>query len=145
MAIVARKVVHIVQCVQAEVIFRETRECYMHLPIFNGNKTFLLTPGTHIISSTGTQTSCNTLVLSMYFWDDKWFKMSPITVEGLTSNIMMPQTTPIWEWTNPSSLATSDIHSQTDLDKIRDQIMFNVENPMVSNSLGKILNSIYKF
>ena len=137
MSIVAGEVVHIVQCVPVEVTFRETKECYMQLPILSQNQTRYLTPRTHIISNTGTQISCNTFIRSMYFFGEKWFKMLPNPVEGPTPNIMMPKTTPTWKYTNPSSLATSGIYSQADLDKLRDHIMFQAEKPMVLNTLVK--------
>ena len=37
-------------------------------------------------------------------------------------------TAPTWEYVNPSELATNGIHTEQELDQIREQIMFPVEH-----------------
>ena len=51
--------------------------------------------------------------------------------------IVKPLTKATWKYTYPSSLATSGIYSQSDLDKLRYHIMFPAENPMILNSLAR--------
>jgi hypothetical protein len=48
MALVAGEAIHIVKCLPVEVKVRHTTECYMELPVWQGNNTAFLTPKTHI-------------------------------------------------------------------------------------------------
>lgn len=42
-----------------------------------------------------------------------------------------------WHYLTPGSLATSGIYSQSDVDKLRDYIMFPAEKPAVLNSIAQ--------
>ena len=58
-------------------------------------------------------------------------------MESIAPSIIKPLTKAIWKYTNPSSLATSGIYSQSDLDKLRDHIIFPAEKPMILNSSAR--------
>ena len=99
-------------------------------------ETLFLTPRTHIIIGKGTETSCNVFLPLMYYSNDAWYKLFPKPTESLPPSIMKPTTKPTWKYTNPASLATSEIFTQADLGKLRDHIMFPAEKPNVLNSLA---------
>ena len=70
----------------------------------------------------------------MYLFGETWYKLLPNPVESIAPTITKPLTKATWKYTNRSSLATSGIYSQSDLDKLRDHIMFPAEKPMILNS-----------
>ena len=63
--------------------------------------------------------------------------MIPNPVESIAPTIIKPLTKVTWRYQNPSSLATSGIYSQSDLDRLNDHIMFPAEKPMILNSLAR--------
>ena len=54
MAVVAGEVVHIVKCVPAEIKMDHGKSCYAELQITRNNKTYFLTPRTHILKTHAT-------------------------------------------------------------------------------------------
>ena len=73
----------------------------------------------------------------MYLFGETWYKLLPNPVESIAPTIVKPLTKVTWKYTNPLSLATSGIYSQSDLDKLRDHIMFTAKKPMILNSLAR--------
>ena len=101
------------------------------------NETQFLSPRTHILTTTGTQTTCNPFLPSMYQVGELWYKISPNSIQSVPPEIMQPLKEPTWKYTNPAFLAISGIYLQSDLDRLRDHIMFPAEKPMVLNSLAR--------
>ena len=137
MSVIAGEVVHIGKCIPVEVKYCKTEECYLQLPIFRGNQSFFLSPRTHILTKSGIQTNCNSFLPPMHLFGETWYKLLPNPVESIPRTIVKLLTKATWKYTNPSSLATSGIYSQSDLDKLRDHIMFSAEKPMILNSLAR--------
>ena len=50
---------------------------------------------------------------------------------------MKPLTKPTWKYVSPGSLATSGIYTETDLEELRDHIMFPAERPAVLNTVAR--------
>jgi hypothetical protein len=137
MALLAGEVIHIVKCVPVEVKIARTSECYEQLPVLRGNDTYFLTPQTHILLRQGTQITCNSFAPTMYLLGDAWYKFIPRPVETLPPTIMKPATKPTWKYISPGALATSGIYSQSDLDDLKDHIMFPAERPAVLNTIAR--------
>lgn len=137
MALLAGEVIHIVKCVPVEVKLAQTQECYEQLPVIRDNRTYFLTPQTHILLRQGTQITCNVLAPSMFRLENAWYKFMPRPVEALTPTIMKPLTKPTWKYISPGALATSGIYTQAELDQLRDHIMFPAERPAVLNTVAR--------
>lgn len=137
MALLAGEVIHIVKCVPVEVKLTQTQECYEQLPVIRNNQTFFLTPQTHILLRQGTQITCNSFAPPMYLLGDAWYKLMPKPVETVAPTIMKPQTKPTWKYISPGALATSGIYSQSDLEDLKDHIMFPAERPAVLNTVAR--------
>lgn len=137
MALLAGEVIHIVKCVPVEVKLAQTQECYDQLPVIRNNETQFLTPQTHILMRQGTQVTCNSLAPSMYLLGDSWYRLTPKPVETLAPIVLKPMTKPTWKYLSPGSLATSGIYSDSDLETLRDHIMFPAERPSVLNTVAR--------
>jgi len=55
--------------------------------------------------------------------------ISPLKIQSLTY--------PTWKYVNPASLATSGIYSTGDLDRLRNHIMFPVEESSMLNTIAR--------
>ena len=73
----------------------------------------------------------------MYLFGETCYKLLLNPVESIAPTIVKPITKAIWKYTNPSSLTTSSIYFQSDLDKLRHHIIFPAEKPMILNSLAR--------
>ena len=79
--------------------------------------------------------------LTMYLLRDSWYKIMPKPVETVPPTIMQSSTKPWKYWfdfVNPGALATSGIYSQSDLEEVKDHIMFSAEWPAILNTEGHI-------
>jgi len=137
MALLAGEVIHIIKCVPVEVTLIRTEQCYNQLPVTRKNQTYYLTPQTHILLRQGIQTTCNSFAPAMYLLGDAWYKLTPRPVDTLPPTIMKPLTKPTWKYISPGSLATSGIYTETDLNDLRDHIIFPAERPAVLNTVAR--------
>ncbi|KYN45242.1 hypothetical protein ALC56_00321 [Trachymyrmex septentrionalis] len=131
------EIIHIVKCVPIEVALDWTFECYEQLPVLRGNKTYFLTPQTHILIRHGTQITCNLFAPTKYLLGDAWYKMMPKPVKTVPPTVMKPSTKPSWKYVNPGALVTSSIYSQSDLEELKDHIMFPAERPAILNIIAR--------
>ena len=142
MAVVAGEVVHIVKCIPVEVTVQHGNHCFSELQVSKENTTYFLTPRTHILKRKGIQIPCNSLLPSYYYIGDIWYKILPRPTESKNPLIMKPMTRPTWKYQDPSSLATSGIYSQKDLQELNDRIMFPVEQAAILNDFAREMNGL---
>ena len=72
MAVVAGEVVHIIKSIPVEIKMEHGESCYAELQATRNNKTYFLTPRTHILKTQGTQIPCNRMLPSRYYVGKKW-------------------------------------------------------------------------
>ncbi|KYQ47802.1 hypothetical protein ALC60_13167, partial [Trachymyrmex zeteki] len=136
-AVTTVEVIHLVKCIPVEVKLRYVEHCYHELPITHGNTSLFLTPRSRIITRTGTQKDCSDLLPTMYKIHGAWFRLTPKPIEVLSPPTIQPLTKPKWYYVSPTSLATSGIYSDEDLNRLRSHIMFPVEKPSMLNTLAR--------
>ena len=137
MALIAGEAVHIVKCVPVQVKIRHTTECYSELPVWQGNRTAFLTPKTHILTQHGNHRECSAVLPTLYYIDGLWHKFVLKPMEAIAPQELRPDTRQTWQYSAPSSLATSGIYTQRDLDTLRDHVMFPVEKTTILNTLAR--------
>lgn len=105
------------------------------------NRTYFLTPQTHVLMWQYAQVSCNFFAPAMYLLRDSWYKSMPKPVYRLASpTVIKPMTWPTWKYVSPDLLATSEIYTDdNDLDELRDHIMILAKRPAVLNTVAKSL------
>ena len=137
MGVAAGEVVHIVKCIPVDVRVEHGDSCYSELQVFRNNQTFFLTPRTHILKQTGIRVPCNNLLPSYYYLADNWYKILPKPTQAIAPMILKPMSKPTWSYINPADLAISGIYSDTDLEQLRERIMFPMERPGLLNDLAR--------
>ncbi|XP_076479609.1 uncharacterized protein LOC117165189 [Bombus vancouverensis nearcticus] len=137
MALIAGEAVHIVKCIPVQVKVRHTTECYSELPVWQGNRNAFLTPKTHILTQHGNHRECSAVLPTLYNIDGLWHKFVPKPMETIAPQELRPDVRQTWQYSAPSSLATSGIYTQKDLDALRDHVMFPAEKSAVLNTLAR--------
>ncbi|XP_072766924.1 uncharacterized protein [Anoplolepis gracilipes] len=136
-AITSGEVIHLIKCVPVECRIRQTKTCYSELPVTYQNHSLFLQPRSKILTKTGTPRDCNELLPVTYKILNTWYKLSPKPSESVAPPTIQPLTTPTWKYISPTSLATSGIYSDEDLDRLRDHIMFPMEKPSMLNTIAR--------
>lgn len=137
MAVVAGEVIHIVKCTPVAVRVRHMSDCYQELPVYQQNNSMFLNPKSRILLKTGTIRECTSLLPQMFQIEGTWYRLTPKPVESLPPQMLQPMSRPTWKYIDTSSLATSGIYSQQELDNLRDHIMFPAERPSVINTIAR--------
>lgn len=137
MASINGEVVHVIKCIPVEVEIRETKSCYLQLPVSRGNQSFYVTPRSHILMKTGTEVICNPALPTLFLVNNQWYEFSPKPREVNAPAILKPTTKPTWRYINPTSLGTSGVYTEKDLEKLRDHIMFPIERSIVLNTVAR--------
>lgn len=136
-AVVAGEVIHLIKCLAVPCKIRHLDVCYNELPVTYRNESLFLLPRSRILTKTGTPRDCNEFLPAMYQIHESWFRTGKRPVETLPPPVIQPLTQPAWKYISPSSLATSGIYSNEDLDRLRNHIMFPVEKPSMLNTLAR--------
>lgn len=77
----------------------------------------------------------------MYHIEDTWIQFIPEPhVRQMPAQQLKLLTSLSWEYAKPGPLAISGIYSQTDIEKLRDHIMFPAEKPALLNAMARGLS-----
>ena len=136
LGVVTGEVIHLLKCLQVEVVPRPTKECYDQLPVLRGNDEFFLAPRTRILLRTGTQIHCDKRLPPMYQLNGHWLRFLPDAISADPPEILKPQTKPTWKYNSPETLAIGGIYSEKDTSRLRDMILFPMEKPSVLNKIA---------
>ncbi|KYN01911.1 hypothetical protein ALC62_07286 [Cyphomyrmex costatus] len=137
MALIAGEVAHLMKCIPIEVIRRSTQNCYLELPVTFNNQSVFLTPKTRVITKAGTIVDCNPLMPVMYSMQGGWISLTPLPAAVTPPQILEPLSQPEWHYTDTEYLASSGIYSESDLARLREHIMFPVEQPTMMKNFAK--------
>jgi len=122
-------VIHVVKCIPVEVTLRRTNACYLELPVTAHNSSFFVTPKSRILTKTGTIRECSNELPTLYYIEDTWVQFTPGSqVRQVPPQQLKPLITLSWNYAILGPFAISGIYLQSDLDKLRDHIMFPAEN-----------------
>lgn len=134
MAVLGGEVIHIVKCTPVEVLVHPTQECYQELPVLFKNQSYYLHPKTRMLKRVESRRECNRLLPVYYQIDDHWIRFLPKPIDAPPPTVLKPQTALTWKYILPKKLAVSGIYPQTDIDNLREHIMFPAEKQaMVHN------------
>ncbi|OXU22733.1 hypothetical protein TSAR_006613 [Trichomalopsis sarcophagae] len=136
MAVVAGEVIHLVKCLQVEVKRHDTKECYNQLPVTRREENFFLSPRTRILTRAGTQISCSGAMPPMFNIGTHWLQFLPAPSSVVSPETLRPQTKSTWEYATPRAIAVSGIYTESDLNSLRDHIMFPLEKSSVLNNVA---------
>ena len=96
-----------------------------------------LTPKTHVIVNSGNPVDCNPLIPVVYRVKGGWISLTPQPSIVLPPQTLEPMVQPTWTYREIEHLAESGIYSENDLSRLRDHIMFPMEQPALINSFAK--------
>jgi len=138
MAITTGEAVQIIKCIPVEVMVRKTEECYTELHISVRNHSFFLTPKSRIITKIGNEREYSLELPTLYRIENTWVQLTPnIQIRQLPPQQLKPMTALTWRYLTPGPLAVSGIYSDTDLEELRNHIMFPAEKPALLNAVAR--------
>jgi len=126
-ALPAGEVMYLVQCQAVQVRKVKTEKCFNELPITYNNKTYFMTPRSHLIQDKGSEVQCSDITPSHFKIDGSWFSFSPSSHQATKPNNLIPKSNDEWQYIQPVNLATSGIYTQDDLNTLRKQLMFPLD------------------
>lgn len=137
MAVIAGEVAHIIKCIPIKCKLRRTDACYHEIPVTYRNESLFLSTTSRMLLKSATQTECNPLLPTQYFIEEAWYRLYPQPIEVLPPQQLKPMSKPTWKYVTPGDLASSGIYSASDIEKLRDRIMFPAEKPALLNHLAR--------
>lgn len=108
-----------VKCVPVECKIWYTEGCFNELPVTHRNVSYFLLPRSRILVRIETPKECNGFLPSIYQLRGTWFRMTPKFTESLPPPVIQPLMHLTWKYVSPIDLATSEIYSTDDLDRLR--------------------------
>lgn len=141
MAIPAGEVAHIIPCESIICKIRHEQNCYQEIPVECGKENYFMKPQTRIITKSGTPRDCNTLLPTMFYITSNWIQFLPTTVKAETPQIIKPLSKPTWKYTDLEGLINSGIYSTSDLERLREHMIFPAEKPAYIESLIRKLSN----
>lgn len=137
-AVIGGEVAHIVKCVPVPVKIRHTERCYQELPVTYQNQSTFLRPKTRTLVKQGTIIElCNALLPQQYLIEGIWYQLLPKPSYVREPQALQPNQETRWKYVDAGSLATNGIYSQSDLENMRDHIMFPIEQPSILNTIAR--------
>ncbi|XP_044005427.1 uncharacterized protein LOC122850330 [Aphidius gifuensis] len=136
MAINAGEVIHLVKCAPIPAKLRHTEQCYNMLPVTVNRIPLFITPRTHIITHDAAVIPCNVPLPQMFYIENAWYKFTPKPTNTIEPVKLNPNRKSTWVYANIGDLANSGIYSKDDMERMRERIMFPVEQTSILNTFA---------
>lgn len=138
MAVTTGEAIQVIKCIPVEVTVRKAETCYTELPVTVRNDSFFLTPKSRIVTKFGNERECSNELPTLYRIEDTWVQFTPKPqVIQSPPQQLRPMASLSWKYLTPGPLAVSGIYSETDIEKLREHIMFPAEKPAVLNAIAR--------
>lgn len=131
------EVVYLIKCEPVEVTVRKTERCYAELPVAVSNRSMFMTPRTRLLQARGTEVTCNVFLRPMYRLFDAWYALSPSLVPAQPPTRVQPAAVTKYKFLSPADLATGGIYDETEIERLRDQIMYPGERNAMTNVITR--------
>ena len=138
MAVNTGEAIHIIKCIPVEVTLRKTEECFTELPVTARNTSLYLTPKSRVLTKFGNERECSNELPTLYRIESTWIQFTPRPqVLNIPPQQLQPMVKLSWKYAIPGPLAISGIYSETDIEKLRNHIMFPAEKPALLNEVAR--------
>lgn len=139
-ALLMGEVVNLVKCKPVYVTVDKVNTCYMELPVNYSGKLYFMTPKSHILQKTGTPLTCTMFMQPSYHLEGKWFASSTQMILTKEPPMMAIDMKPTWSYTDAGDLAKAGIYDESDLSRLRSQIMYPSERKAISQTISAAIN-----
>ncbi|XP_066588107.1 uncharacterized protein [Prorops nasuta] len=131
----AGEVIYVIKCIPVRVEIRETTDCFLELPVTFLNESYFVAPRSRVLKRYGTKRDCSSVLPTRHLTEHGWVRLLPKALDVSAPEKLKPKTRLTWRYLSPGNLATSGIYSQSDIDRLRDHIMFSAERPALTNNV----------
>ena len=139
----AGEVVHVVQCLPAEVqVAEDLDECYDQLPVYQNGQLKFLTPKTRVIISRGTQMPCNSLLPNYFYVNGKWITADPGAKKAeISPKQLSPEVADTFIATRIRYIATAGIYTLQEIQDFAQRLLFPIERQALLNDVARAMNN----
>lgn len=134
-ASVMGEVIYVSKCPKVEAKVRVVDRCFMELPVTSNNVSRYMLPRTHILTSIGTEITCNPLFRPKYYIHGSWYSSGLQLASVPAPYRISPQQPSKFSHHAPSSLAVGGIYSQSEVASMMKQLMYPSERTAITNIL----------
>lgn len=136
------EVMYVSKCQPVLVRYRPTERCYHELPVLYKNESYFLSPKTHLLTRHGQEIACNVIFPPMYEVDNVWYTVTGRMVKTTEPEVLGPHKGLAWNFEEPLNLVTGGIYSSSDLEELRQHIMYGSERAAIENVLVRSFSGL---
>ena len=133
------EIIYLIKCQPVEISVRKTDRCFLELPVTYDNKSYFMTPTTHLLQELGNEIPCSSLMSSGYLLHGEWYGLNPQIHRLKSPHVLKPSDKLEWKYEDPGDLIKSGIYPSESIDQLRRQIMFSSERHAITNVLTQTL------
>lgn len=131
----------IAKCTARVAEIRRTEQCYKQLPVTVDNKSFFISPLTHILQSRAEQVTCNEISTPMYEIGGTWIGFNPLPQYQMQPKILSPNEEISLNFT-PVNLGKAGLYSYTEIEGLQEVLLFGLERESIINILVRKLANV---
>lgn len=136
-ATLAGEVIHITKCQPVDVRIRQVNACFQELPVAYNNRSYFMTPRSHLLQERGNEIPCSPILPSVFLINKEWYTIKNGAVPAKTPSILRPENKNTWSYQDPGQLARAGIYTNENLEQLRRDIMYSNERQAISNVMSR--------
>ncbi|XP_058820723.1 uncharacterized protein LOC131682932 [Topomyia yanbarensis] len=138
-AVVAGKVLHVIECKPVYVTPRAEARCFQEIPVDYNNKSMFLAPVTRILQTRGVEIECTSLLPAKFMFGGKWYTADGRLRETTPPEKMASDIVTTWSYTPLPSLMQSGVYDADSLQKMRNMIYEQGDRRVATNVFHKVI------
>ncbi|AJG39045.1 glycoprotein [Changping Tick Virus 2] len=136
-AITKGEVIYVITCPPVTVQFRETKACYLELPVWDSrNRSAFVKPRSRILTHYGSETDCSPLAPTLYYMSSGWMSFTPHPGTAATPHTMTAEPANHWTYHPLPNLLSAGLYSRETLAKYQERLMFPVSREAVVHTMA---------
>lgn len=134
-AMTGGEVVYLMKCTPVNVEIRQSPNCFQELQVLYNNKSYYMSPKTHVLQQYGSQVACNRLLPIAYQLSADWYSLSPEISSMKAPQILAPQSQWSWTYESTDTLMKAGIYSSDMMDALQRHMLLPAEVQAASKTL----------
>ncbi|CRK88243.1 CLUMA_CG002024, isoform A [Clunio marinus] len=129
------EIAYIIKCKPSEVSFRQTKNCFLDIPIYHDNKPKFLSPRSRLIIDIGTEISCDDFFQPLFNFGNEWYsRVNGKFIQAQAPQSIKVETIKKWTFEPLSGISHKGIYSKEDIENYKRSITEPIVLKAVQNS-----------
>lgn len=139
-AVSAGEVIHIIKCHPVPIAPRADPDCTIEHPVLYANRSFYVTPRSHILQKAGTPAPCTDVLAPEYNIQGRWFRSQKGMVPTVPPKTLSPKDPLKWEGLDLGNVMLAGIYTSEQMERVRHQIMYPQERKAINEKFAGAIN-----